>query len=176
MRTNPKMLLCLTTFFLATAPAIAQSKMEVTSAAFAPGKSIPTKFTCAGDDVSPPLSWSGVPQSAKSLALIMDDPDAPGGTFVHWVLYNLPPRTTHLDEDVAKEATLRSGGEQAVNGFGNVGYGGPCPPAGSPHHYRFKLFALDKELTLHSPKAAKVEQAISGHTLANAMLVGTFGR
>ena len=154
----------------------AQPKMEIRTDAFAPGAPIPAKYTCSGDDVSPALSWSGVPQSAKALALIVDDPDAPSGTFVHWVVYNLPPRTTHLDEAVNKGAAMPGGGAQGRNDFGRDGYGGPCPPPGAPHHYRFRLFALNSQIAPQAPTGQAVEQAMEGHIIATAEMMGTFQR
>jgi Raf kinase inhibitor-like YbhB/YbcL family protein len=108
---------------------------EVTSSAFQAGQAIPTKYTCEGADISPPLQWSGVPAGAKSLALICDDPDAPVGTWVHWVLYDLPVTATDLVEKVPASETLSLGAKQGINDFKRVGYGGPCPPPGKPHRY-----------------------------------------
>jgi Raf kinase inhibitor-like YbhB/YbcL family protein len=153
-----------------------QSKMEIRTDAFTPGGPIPAKYTCSGANVSPALAISGVPQPAKALALIVDDPDAPSGTFVHWVVYNLPPQTTHIDEDVAKGNTMPGGGMQGRNDFGGDGYGGPCPPPGKPHHYRFRLFALNGPLQPPSASGPEVERAMQGHILASAVVVGTFQR
>jgi Raf kinase inhibitor-like YbhB/YbcL family protein len=154
----------------------AQSKMEIGTTAFTPGGSIPPKYTCSGEDTSPPLSIRGVPGSAKTLALIVDDPDAPSGTFVHWVVYNLPPGTTRIDAGVKASKTMPGGGAQGRNDFGRTGYGGPCPPPGSPHHYRFRLFALNSQITPSSDTGPEVEQAIQGHVVTSAEMVGTFGR
>jgi len=133
------------------------------SSAFQNGGSIPKKFTCEAADVSPELTWSGVPEKTQSFALIADDPDAPMGTWVHWVIYDLPPNTAKLPEGVPKQ-------EQAA-------YGGPCPPPGKPHRYFFKLYALDSKLNL-KPGARKpeVEAAMKGHVLAEAELMGKYGR
>jgi len=149
----------------------------LTSSAFAEGSSIPSKYTCDGDDVSPPLKWSGVPQGAKSLALICDDPDAPAGIWVHWVMYNIPAAITELPEGVPASDAVLGSARQGVNDFRRIGYGGPCPPRGSPHRYYFKLYALDTELAL-KPKAAKkdVVNAMQGHILAEGQLMGTYKR
>ena len=151
--------------------------MKVTSSAFQAGQAIPTKYTCEGADISPPLQWSGVPAGAKSLALICDDPDAPVGTWVHWVLYDLPVTATDLVEKVPASETLSFGAQQGINDFKRVGYGGPCPPPGKPHRYYFKLYALDADLLL-KPRATKQEllRAMDGHTLAEAQLSGTYQR
>ena len=151
--------------------------MHLTSPAFAEGSPIPAKHTCDEKDKSPPLKWSGVPAEAKSLALIADDPDAPVGTWVHWVLFDLPPGTTELPEDVAKGQYLEGGAKQGQNDFRRLGYGGPCPPHGKPHRYFFKLYALDKMLEL-KPGATKkeVERAMEKHILAQGQLMGTYQR
>src|SRR5208337_4956144 len=130
--------------------------MEVTSSAFQAGQTIPTKYTCEGADISPPLQWSGVPVGAKGLALICDDPDAPVGTWVHWVLYDLPITATDLAKNVPALETLSSGAKQGINDFKRVGYGGPCPPPGKSHRYYFKLYALDAALLL-KPRTTKQE-------------------
>jgi Raf kinase inhibitor-like YbhB/YbcL family protein len=151
--------------------------MEVTSSAFQAGKAIPAKYTCQGADISPPLQWSGVPAGAKSLALICDDPDAPVGIWVHWVLYDLPSTATDLAENVPALETLSSGAKQGINDFKFVGYGGPCPPPGKAHRYYFKLYALDAALLL-KPRATEQEllRAMDGHILAEARLSGTYQR
>jgi Raf kinase inhibitor-like YbhB/YbcL family protein len=139
--------------------------LKVTSSAFESGQDIPVSFTCEGADSSPPLKWTGVPADAKSLALICDDPDAPVGTWVHWVLYDLPASTVEMNEKVPTSETLPSGAKQ-VNDFKRVDYGGPCPPPGKPHRYYFKLYALDTNLGL-KPRATKAEllRAMKGHLL-----------
>lgn len=149
--------------------------MEITSTAFTHEGMIPRRFTCDGEDVSPPLAWKGVPPEAKSLALIADDPDAPRKTWVHWVLYNLPATSGGLPEGVPAERTL-AGGRQGTSDFGRIGYGGPCPPSGT-HRYFFKLFALDAQLDL-LPGATKEEllRAMEGHVLAEAQLMGRYRR
>ena len=146
------------------------------STAFAEGQSIPAKFTCEGKNISPPLKWSGTPAGAKSFALIADDPDAPAGTWVHWVLFDLPAGTTELPEDLSKSQHV-AGATQGLNDFKHLGYGGPCPPPGKPHRYFFKLYALDAPLGL-KPGASKkdVESALQKHVLAEAQLMGTFKR
>ncbi len=145
------------------------------SNAFAQGSDIPQKFTCDGPDVSPALSWSEPPTGTQSLGLIMDDPDAPAGTWVHWVLYELPASTRELGENVPKDRELANGARQGQNDFGHTGYGGPCPPRGSSHRYFFKLYALDAKTNL-KPGASKaeLEKAMQGHILAKAELMGRF--
>ena len=150
--------------------------LRVQSPAFSEGGQIPRSYTCDGKDVSPPLSWSGVPGEAKSLALICDDPDAPGKTWVHWVLFNLPPRIEGLSEGVPARTSVSGGGVQGTNDFRKVGYGGPCPPGGT-HRYQFKLYALDAELTLPAGATkAELEGAIEGHVLGQATLTGKYSR
>ena len=150
--------------------------LDVTSSAFGPNGLIPRKYTCDGDDVSPPLAWSGVPQNSANLVLISDDPDAPMGTWVHWVLYDLPPQTASLPEHVPPLETLASGAQHGRTDFGKLGYGGPCPPSGT-HRYFFKLYALDVKLNLDSGATKKqVEKAMKGHILAEGNLVGRYKR
>jgi Raf kinase inhibitor-like YbhB/YbcL family protein len=151
-------------------------ELKVTSPAFKEGEMIPAKYTCDDRNVSPPLAWSGVPEETKSLALICDDPDAPMGTWVHWVLFNLPASTRELPENVAPESTLAYGERQGKNSWGKTGYGGPCPPSGT-HRYYFKLYALDLALPLN-PAASKadVEKALRGHILAQGQLMGRYRR
>ena len=151
--------------------------MQLTSTAFAEGKDIPTRHTCDGPDLSPALKWSGVPAAAKALALIADDPDAPVGTWVHWVLYDLPVTVAELPEGVAKTPSIPAGAKQGLNDFKRSGYGGPCPPRGKPHRYFFKLYALDAPVGL-KPGATKqeLERAMDKHVLAEAQLMGTYQR
>jgi len=150
---------------------------QLSSAAFSANEMIPKKFTCEGPNVSPQLSWSGAPAGTKTFALIMDDPDAPVGTWVHWVIYNLPANMKELPEEVEKQDRLSSGASQGRNDFRKTGYGGPCPPSGKPHHYFFKLYALDTSLDLKAGASkADVERAIKDHTLGQAELIGLFGR
>ncbi|MDB5311254.1 MAG: hypothetical protein JWO38_5456 [Gemmataceae bacterium] len=152
--------------------------LGITSAAFQPGGSIPAVYTCEGRDVSPPLAWSGVPAGAKSLALIVDDPDAPDPAapkrvYVHWVLYNIPPATTGLPE-AATAADLPPGTLEGKNDWNRTGYGGPCPPIGR-HRYFFKLYALDTTLPdLKHPTKAALLKAMEGHVLAQAEMIGTY--
>ncbi len=151
--------------------------LQITSAAFSAGETIPKKFTCDGPDVSPKLTWNESPAKTQSFALIMDDPDAPVGTWVHWVLFDLPADTKELSEGVAKQEQLSNGARQGRNDFGKIGYGGPCPPPGKPHRYFFKLYALDSKLNLKAGATkADVERAMKGHILAQAELIGKYGR
>lgn len=150
---------------------------QLTSSAFAAGESIPKRYTCDGADQSPPLTWSDPPAGTQSLALIVEDPDAPGGTFIHWVIYRLSPRTTELSAGVPKQAELSDGARQGRNSFRRVGYGGPCPPAGSPHHYHFRIFALDTTLDVTSgASASELRSAMNDHILVQTELVGLYGR
>ena len=151
--------------------------IQLTSTAFTDGNPIPQKYTCDKEDISPPLAWTSVPAQAKSLALIVDDPDAPGGVWVHWVVFDMPPALTGLPEGVAKTATVAGIGVQGMTDFRKPGYGGPCPPKGKPHHYFFRLYALDSLLNLPSAaKRAEVDKAMQGHILATGQVVGTYGR
>jgi Raf kinase inhibitor-like YbhB/YbcL family protein len=155
----------------------AATPFQLSSTSFAGSEGIPKQFSCEGSDASPPLSWKGVPSAAKSLALIMDDPDAPAGTWVHWVLYNLPASATDLAEGVEKQEQLANGTLQGRNSFGKVGYGGPCPPPGTPHRYFFKFYALDIKLDLKAGAGKdELEQAMKGHILGHAELIGTYRR
>jgi len=150
---------------------------QISSTAFSNGETIPKKFTCDGPDVSPQLSWKEAPAAARSFALIMDDPDAPAGTWVHWVLYNLPANTSQLPEGLEKQEQLATGALQGRNDFRKIGYGGPCPPPGTPHRYYFKLFALDTKLNLKAGATkADLERAMKGHILGEAELMGRYGR
>jgi len=151
--------------------------MKLTSDAFAQDESIPTKHTCDGQNVSPPLAWTDVPASAQSLALIMDDPDAPSKTWVHWVIYDIASTSDGLPEAVPATEETVGGARQGVNDFRKIGYGGPCPPKGSTHRYFFRLYALDAEPSL--PPGANKQQtlaAIEGHIVAQAELMGTYSR
>lgn len=152
-------------------------QMQILSGAFNEGDTIPKKHTCDGEDVSPQLSWSGVPDGSKSVVLICDDPDAPVGTWVHWVLFGIAPDTTELPEGVPDGERVLSGATHGRNSWGSLGYGGPCPPAGPAHRYFFKLYAVDIEPVL-SPgaTAAEVVVAIEGHILAEGRLMGRYGR
>ena len=154
--------------------------LALTSTAFEPGGAIPAEYTCQGKNVSVPLAWSGLPVGTRSLALIVDDPDAPDPaapkmTWVHWVLYNIPPTATGLPEAVEPKA-LPAGTLEGRNDWGRTGYGGPCPPVGR-HRYFFKLYALDVALPdLGQPDKARLERAMKGHVLAQQQLVGTYAK
>jgi hypothetical protein len=150
--------------------------MELKSSAFTAGGMIPKKYTCDGPDASPPLSWSDVPAGAKSLALIADDPDAPMGTWVHWVAWNIPPNASGLEEGVPKKDSLPNGMKQGTTDFRSIGYGGPCPPSGT-HRYFFKLYALDTSLNLPPSTTKKdLEKAMQGHLLQQVELMGKYAR
>ncbi len=145
--------------------------ISITSTAFKEGDKIPRLYTCDDQNISPPLAWTGVPTGTVSLALIMDDPDAPSGTWVHWVLFNLPPNLTGLEQ------AKNGGGVEGKNDFSRLGYGGPCPPRGSTHRYFVKLYALDQALDLKSGTTkSQVENAMRGHILAQGQLIGRYGR
>ncbi|HYX67920.1 MAG TPA: YbhB/YbcL family Raf kinase inhibitor-like protein [Terriglobales bacterium] len=151
--------------------------MKMESKSFPAGGDIPRRFTCDGENLSPALSWSAPPKGTQSMALITDDPDAPGGTFVHWVLYNLPANTHELPEGLPASADLPSGGRQGTNDFRRLGYGGPCPPAGKPHRYFFRLFALDRKLDLRSGAGrSDLDQAMKGSILAQGEVMGRYQR
>jgi Raf kinase inhibitor-like YbhB/YbcL family protein len=153
-----------------------QMTMSLTSTAFAAGESIPPKFTCDGENVSPALQWDQPPAGTQSLALIMDDPDAPSGMFVHWVYYDLPPTSRGLPEGVAAGDKPSPGGTQGNNGAGRSGYTGPCPPSGT-HRYFFRLYALDTRLDAAAGLTKdKLLQAMGGHILAQAELMGVYSR
>ena len=150
---------------------------QITSTAFPNGGMIPKKFTCDGPDVSPQLSWKEAPAARQSFALIMDDPDAPARTWVHWVLYNLPTNTGELPDGVEKQEQLANGAMQGRNDFRRIGYGGPCPPSGTTHRYYFKLYALDTKLKLKAGATKpELERAMQGHILGEAELMGRYGR
>lgn len=156
------------------------TSLSVTSTAFKDGGAIPSQFTCDGADRSPALAWSGAPQNTAAYAIIVEDPDAPGGTFIHWVLYDIPATVRSLPEGIVKGDAIASLGtaKQGRTGFkGTPGYGGPCPPRGPAHHYHFRLFALDKVLGL--PAGASRDEVVSamrGHELARGELVATYAR
>jgi Raf kinase inhibitor-like YbhB/YbcL family protein len=150
--------------------------LTMTSSAFSQGGRIPVRYTCKGQGISPELHWSGIPENTTSFAIITEDPDAPHGTFVHWVLFNLPKGTNSLYEDVPSQGQLSGGVLQGKNDAGGLGYYGPCPPPGKPHRYYFKLYALDILLGLKAGAGkAQVQEAIRGHVLAEAHLMGMFG-
>jgi Raf kinase inhibitor-like YbhB/YbcL family protein len=161
----------------AQSPDPSQSGFRIESSAFKEGAFIPARFSCQGENVSPPLKWTDPPAGTRSLALIVDDPDAPAGTWTHWVVFNLPAQTRAMEENAPKQDELTNGGLQGMTSFGSVGYGGPCPPPGKPHRYFFKLYALDTMLSL-KPGASREEvvTALKGHTLGEAQLMGRFKR
>jgi Raf kinase inhibitor-like YbhB/YbcL family protein len=154
-------------------PPSAPDLIRLTSPAFAPGAAIPPRFTCDGEDVSPPLRWSGVPAESRSLALLLEDPDAPGGTFVHWTLFALAPRSTGL-----REGEVPAGAREGENSFGDSGYGGPCPPEDDPpHRYQFSLYALRSAPRLDGGASpGSVRAAIADEAVARGRLTGRFGR
>jgi Raf kinase inhibitor-like YbhB/YbcL family protein len=164
---------------LSTLAANGENAMSLTisSPSFSSGAEIPKKFTCDGADVSPQLVWTEPPAGTKSLALLVDDPDAPVGNWNHWTMWNLPVTAGGVSEGVKKEATLADGSEQGKNDFRKTGYNGPCPPPGKPHRYYFKLFALDSKPDL-KPGASKrdLDAAMKGHILAQAEWMGRYGR
>ena len=150
--------------------------MRLTSPVFRHDGDIPSKYTCDGDDVSPPIEWSDVPSDARTLALICDDPDAPKKDFSHWVLFNIPTTAGALPEHVAAKQELPDGSRQGKNDFGKVGYGGPCPPSGT-HRYRFTLYAVDTDLGVPASSSRKdVEAALKEHVLETAQLTGAYTR
>ncbi len=163
-------------FLSALLLATAGTAMQLKSSAFVANDLIPAKFTCDGENVSPSLNWSGAPDTTQSYALIVDDPDAPSGTWVHWVAWNIPKESRGLVEKVAKEDSLPDGTKQGHNDWQKTGYGGPCPPSGT-HRYFFKVYALDAHLTLPSNATKKdLLKAIHGHEVDNAELVGRYSK
>jgi len=151
-------------------------EIKLASTAFKEGESIPRAYTCDGVNISPPLEWSGVPKTAKTLAIVCDDPDAPGGTWVHWVLYNLPADNIGLVENLPANDNLTAGGFQGMNDFQKIGYGGPCPPSGT-HHYNFRIYALDSDLPLKAGATkAETMKAMEGHIVLQGQLMGTYRR
>ncbi len=152
-------------------------KIIIKSSAFKNGEFIPKKYTCDNIDVSPPLRWKNIPSKAKSLVIIMEDPDAPGGTFIHWIIYDIPVSKSGLPENFPKKETVGNI-KQGINDFGTIGYGGPCPPPGKPHRYFFRIYALDIK-TLKLPPGATINQIktkIKNHTLATGELMGKYRR
>lgn len=149
----------------------------VKSTAFSNGGEIPRKYTCSGENLSPALSWNDMPPKTQALALIADDPDAPGGTWTHWILWNLPIRATSMPEGISARESLDNGARQGRNDFGRVGYGGPCPPPGRPHRYFFRLYALDAALELKAGASrTEFESAMKPHVVAQAEWMGMFKR
>ena len=151
--------------------------LRVSSPAWKHGERIPTRYTDDGEDLSPPLVFEGAPPGTAALALICDDPDAPGGTWVHWVLYDLPGTATGLAEGVPTEPRLPDGSLQGRNGWSRIGYGGPSPPRGKPHRYFFRLYALREPLRARPGlSAAEIERAARGRAIESASFMGTYGR
>ena len=150
--------------------------LTISSTAFSNGGMIPSQYTCDGANISPPLQWSGLPAGTKTVALIVDDPDAPAKTWVHWVIYDLPANTTQLPENIKPQEKLAGGAKQGTNDFKKIGYGGPCPPSGT-HRYFFKLYAVDIETSLN-PGATKDEllKTMESHVLAQGELIGKYKR
>ncbi len=153
------------------------STLSVTTDAFAPGGKIPPEYTCSGKNESPALAWSGLPEGTRSIAVICNDPDASSGTFIHWILYNIPAGAAGLKRGIAPKPVLENGSHHGMNSYGKLEYSGPCPPHGTQHRYLFKVYALDIPLALRSPASAKVvENAMKGHILAEGEVMGMFGR
>ena len=151
-----------------------KAEIKLTSTAFGEGQPIPRQYTCDGINISPPLEWSGVPKATKTIAIVCDDPDAPGGTWVHWVLYNLPAENIGLVENLPATESLKAGGFQGTNDFGKIGYGGPCPPSGT-HRYFFRVYALDSELPLKGGATkAELLKAMDDHVVLQGHLMGTY--
>jgi len=181
MKNKINLLVCLAVFFtiIFSTLSFAGTKggtMELISSAFNEGGMIPGKYTCDGADVSPPLNWGALPVGTKSLALICDDPDAPVGTWVHWVYYDIPIGTKGLPEEVATDEHPEEGGTQGLNDFRKIGYGGPCPPGGT-HRYYFKLYALDITLNLSSGATKKqLLKAMENHIIDQTQLRGKYRR
>ena len=151
--------------------------ISVFSDVFENDDNLSSDYTCDGRNISPDVHWEGIPDGAKSIALIMDDPDAPGRPFVHWVLYNIPANSTGFSTGVKKNKSLEDGSIQGKNDFGRIGYDGPCPPPGKPHRYFFKVYALDTKQNLTSGMTKKqLEEAMSGHILAQGEIIGIYGR
>ena len=168
---------CVTTATILRHVKGANADFQISTTAFSPGESMPKKFTRDGQNVSPALAWTGSPAETQSFALIMDDPDAPAGTWVHWVLYDLPANAHELAENILTREQLSDGARQGRNDFHKIGYGGPCPPSGKPHRYFFKLYALDAKLNLKSGAIkTDVEHAMQTHIVGQAQLIGFYRR
>ena len=150
---------------------------KISTTSFPVDGTIPKKYTCDGPDQSPAISWNGAPQGTKAFALIADDPDAPVGTWTHWLIWNIPASTSQFSEGLPKDAQLPDGSRQGQNDFRKIGYNGPCPPPGKPHRYYFKLFALDNDLDVKPGTNRKdLEAAMKNHVLAQTELMGRYGR
>src|SRR5215471_15237625 len=151
--------------------------INVRSDSFADGQPIPQKYTCDGEDISPPVRWDSAPDGTKSFALICDDPDAPSGTWVHWVIYDLPATIKELPEAIQANEEVLSGARQGTNDFRRLGYGGPCPPKGNAHRYYFKLYALDIVINLKAGATkSDVENAMKGHIVGEGKIMGSYQR
>lgn len=152
-------------------------ELTVSSTVFREGETIPAKYTCEGEDISPPIAWGEPPDGTRSLAIIVDDPDAPGGVFTHWIIFNLPADTRQLPAAVPTQSRLDSGARQGKTDFGQVGYGGPCPPPGKPHRYQFTVYALDRTLDLAAGASrSQVFGAMEGNILSRGCLTGIYER
>jgi len=155
----------------------AMATITISSTAFQERDAIPVKYTCDGQDISPALMWTEPPEQTESFALIVDDPDAPGGVFTHWVLFNIPASIHQLGEGTPTQDQLENGALHGKNDFGRIGYGGPCPPKGNSHRYRFSVYALDQKLNLKEGASKKqVLAAMQGHILAQGQLTGIYQR
>ena len=151
--------------------------LVVSSDAFTRDGQIPVVYTCDGSDISPPLSWGPVPQETAGIAILVTDPDAPGGTFIHWVAYNIPPGTRGIPAGAPGKNVLPAGSLQGMNDMGRQGYGGPCPPKGKPHHYHFTVYALDSAISLTGKREGRMlAEVLAGHILAQGELVGLYRR
>ena len=160
-----------------TSPMASQQTLTLTSTRFEQGATIPKRYTCEGENISPALDWSDVPSGTKSLALVCEDPDAPSGMFIHWVMYDIPASERGLAENIAKSEVLPNGSRQGKNGAGKIGYTGPCPPPGKPHRYFFRLFALDAPVSFSQPPTRdELMAAIDAHILARGEVMGTYRR
>jgi Raf kinase inhibitor-like YbhB/YbcL family protein len=160
-----------------TPPPTEEVELEITSTAFDDGGTMPPQYSCVGQNISPALSWSGVPEGTQSFALIVEDTDAVEGTFTHWVIFDIPADALGLEEAIPTSTQLANGAVQGRNGFGTIGYSGPCPPSGSPHHYHFTLYALDTTLGLSGGASmTQVVNAMDGHVLDQAELIGIYQR
>ena len=152
-------------------------ELTVSSTVFREGETIPAKYTCQGEDISPSITWGEPPDGTRSLAIIVDDPDAPGGVFTHWIIFNLPADTRQLPAAVPTQPQLDSGARQGKTDFGRVGYGGPCPPPGKPHRYQFTVYALDRTLDLAAGASkSQVLEAMQGNILSRGRLTGIYER
>ena len=153
------------------------NQIKLTSSAFGDMETIPVEYTGFGKDLSIPLEWENIPAEAKSIAVVMDDPDAPIGTFTHWIIFNIPTDKNSLSEGISQKPVLSDGARQGKNDFGRIGYNGPMPPAGKVHHYRITIYALDTVLNLNAGiKAKEFHRAIKGHILAQGLLTGLYKR